>query len=102
MNPRNLNFDASTLKTAFAGFVLICLLGIGLSIIARYRKMAREIEDTPANLLDSLRDAYDAGDLDSGEFRRVKDVLNHRAVELLQKTEEPDSGDSGNALIPPV
>lgn len=81
MNARLNTIDPGLLKSALLVFFLLGAVGIGLAIISRIRRSIREPEDSPADLLSSLRDAYDAGDLDEAEFRRVRESLARREAE---------------------
>jgi len=68
-------FDPAALKTTLLVFFLVTSVAIGGAIISRYRKSITEPEDTPDNLLATLKDAYQEGELDATEFKRIQDVL---------------------------
>ncbi len=68
-------FDDRTLQTSLLVFFLATVLIIGGAIISRYRNQMTEDDDTPEKLHATLKEAFEEGELDTAEFRRVQEVL---------------------------
>jgi len=71
--------DPDALKTALLAFALVCVIGIGVAILDRVRRATIKPEDDPRELLASLEEAHEAGEIDEAEFRRVREVIDRNA-----------------------
>ena len=58
----------------------VVVAGIGVAAIAYSRRLARERAEstTSLGLMEEFQRAYDAGEMDEEEFRRVRDSLTGR------------------------
>jgi len=70
---------AAMLQTALWLFALVSVLAIGAAILERIRRFMRETEDAPVDLLATLQDAFDDGEIDEDEFRRAREILDRKA-----------------------
>ena len=73
--------DPARLQTALLVFAVVALLGIGMVILTRVRKMVHQPEAEPENLLESLQQAFEDGEMDEAEYRRVREVLEKKSGE---------------------
>jgi hypothetical protein len=91
--------DPEFLTSFFWMFLLFTAVLIGATVIQRVRKLYFE-SDEPENLLETLHKAFEEGDLDKDEFKRVQASLERASApqsvvdEVRLEAKMPDVGGS--------
>ena len=88
-------FDELSLRSIGWAAVLAVVLAAGYAFISLYRRSLRAPEPTSSGLLAELQAAYEAGELDEEEYRRVRES----AARLAGGVEAPGRGD-GRPIAP--
>jgi uncharacterized membrane protein len=72
--------SSDLIKNALEVVATVAVAAIGVAAIAYSRRVARERAEstTPLSLMQEFQRAYDAGEMDEEEFRRVRDSLTGR------------------------
>ncbi|MDB5350238.1 MAG: hypothetical protein JWN86_1485 [Planctomycetota bacterium] len=85
---RPINFlDPAFLKTAFLIFAVVSAIGIGIAILDHVRRTMIAPEDGPVDLLATLEDAHEAGEIDDVEIARVREILERKAQDQVNGPE---------------
>ena len=104
-------FDELSRRSILWAGVLAGLLVLGYAIIARLRRGLRGPESAGRGLMGELQAAYEAGELDEEEYRRVRESLDRRAGDagpparaaprpIPPRPGPPASGDAGPSRPP--
>jgi len=75
MGRRGDSFDPDLLKYGLLIFGVVTAIFIGVAILQRVRAAYLGSDEGSDDLLEAIRDAHQAGELDDDEFRRVQEEL---------------------------
>jgi len=90
--------DELSRRTIFWAAVLAGVLILGYAIIARYRRNLHAPVMSEEGLLEELRAAHDAGELDTEEYRRVRETIARQSG----RAAAPKSGNTRAATPRPA
>ncbi|HWE36943.1 MAG TPA: hypothetical protein VG406_10290 [Isosphaeraceae bacterium] len=75
-------FDTPTVRFFLAAGALMAVVVVGFWLVQRLRPRPESLASSDAedadDLLDQLRDALDAGEIDEAEYRRVRETIDRR------------------------
>ncbi|RUL89787.1 hypothetical protein [Tautonia sociabilis] len=95
--------DSKTQELLSAIFLmagLLVLVALGIQVVSIYRKRLIRRADTPADLSDSFREAFEAGELSEEEYRRIQDAMG-RGPRGASPRSVPASGSALPSEAPP-
>ena len=87
--------DPASARLVLTAAILAGVIGLGLWIIAAWRKQLDDEGPSDEELLEQFREARDDGEMDDDEYRRVHDVLKRNPARPI------DPGSFPTPLIRP-